>query len=121
MKECRTCGIVGDEHFYVSMPADCIACRTAERKTPEYRAKRRAWRLKAEYGLSVEAYESLVKGQDNRCAICKVEMEPPQVDHCHTKGHVRGLLCIHCNLGLGHFRDSPETLETAIEYLRING
>lgn len=68
----------------------------------------------------------LVK-QQNRCFICdmkftKVErgkrmFNIPYVDHCHTTGKVRGILCGNCNTGLGHFKDSPMLLQRAIEYL----
>jgi len=40
------------------------------------------------------------------------------IDHCHEKGHVRGLLCYHCNIGLGHFKDNTLWLQRAIEYLK---
>ena len=39
------------------------------------------------------------------------------IDHCHTTNNFRGMLCNHCNLGIGNFKDSPELLLKAIEYL----
>lgn len=39
------------------------------------------------------------------------------VDHCHKTGVNRGLLCSSCNIGLGYFKDSPETLRSAADYL----
>ena len=62
--------------------------------------------------------------QDGRCAICrKIPTTGPHkgklaVDHCHTSGKVRGLLCNICNVGLGHSEDSVERLQTAILYLQ---
>lgn len=57
---------------------------------------------KSVYGLDRTTYNNLLKSQDYRCAIC----ERPAflvVDHDHTTGRVRGLLCSPCNLGLGFY------------------
>jgi hypothetical protein len=53
------------------------------------------------------------------CVICGSE-ENLVVDHCHKTNTVRGMLCNHCNRGLGHFRDDPELLEFARIYLLAN-
>ena len=50
------------------------------------------------------------------CVICGAE-ENLVVDHCHKTHVVRGMLCNHCNRGLGHFKDDPELLEFARIYL----
>ena len=50
------------------------------------------------------------------CVICG-STEKLVVDHCHTTNQVRGMLCNHCNRGLGHFRDNPDLLEFARIYL----
>jgi NMD protein affecting ribosome stability and mRNA decay len=76
-----------------------------------YRAKfARRDQLKHKYNLSIEDYEALVQKQNGLCAICK---QPPRgkmtrlsVDHDHTTGHVRGLLCITCNRVLGFFENA---------------
>jgi hypothetical protein len=39
------------------------------------------------------------------------------VDHCHDRGHVRGLLCHNCNVGIGNFQHDTAVLESAIQYL----
>ena len=52
------------------------------------------------------------------CEICGKMTEQPVVDHCHNKNQYRGLLCNHCNRGLGHFLDSPEIMAKAIEYIK---
>jgi len=73
------------------------------------------------------AYQQLLELQDNNCAICRKgesiidnSTKKPRalaVDHCHTTGKTRGLLCSFCNTGLGLFRDDPEILEQAKNYL----
>ena len=85
----------------------------------EVQAKRRA----DKYGISELDLELMYKRQQHRCAICGVhENESPNkklhIDHCHEGGNVRALLCHHCNVGLGHFKDNPKYLERALEYVR---
>ena len=53
------------------------------------------------------------------CAICG-ETEQLHVDHDHETGRIRNVLCRRCNLGLGNFRESPELLARAIEYLKTH-
>lgn len=57
-----------------------------------------------------------LKQDTTACMICKSE-EKLVVDHNHQNNLVRGLLCNHCNRGLGHFRDNPTLLNKAIQYL----
>ena len=57
-----------------------------------------------------------IKTSVKQCVICGVE-EGLVVDHDHVTDKVRGMLCNHCNRGLGHFRDDPMLLEFAAQYL----
>ena len=57
--------------------------------------------------------------QEKRCVICKRNVIL-RVDHCHTTGKVRGLLCHNCNTGLGQFKDNIDNLKMAIKYLEKN-
>lgn len=81
-----------------------------------------AYNRQFKYNISDEVYRHMLKEQDYRCAICGSD-EPGgrhntfPVDHCHTTGTVRGLLCDACNLGLGKFRDDPALLRAAADYL----
>lgn len=79
---------------------------------------RRKSRLKQEYGLTLEGFDSLLVAQSGRCAICGAPMPAPVIDHDHGTGRVRKLLCSECNLGLGKFRDSPALLRAAHQYLK---
>ena len=73
------------------------------------------------YKLRHGSYAKMLKLQDGKCLICKTEESQLNkklvVDHCHTTGKVRGLLCSLCNSGLGFFKDNPKILENAITYL----
>ena len=76
------------------------------------------------YGLTKQDFEDLLVKQDYSCKICKVKEDTLDrglfVDHCHTTGRVRGLLCRSCNTLLGMAKDNEETLKAAIEYLKEN-
>jgi hypothetical protein len=86
----------------------------------------RATRIQRAYGITSRDYEEMLLSQDGVCAICnkaetakmKGKVMNLAIDHCHTTGKVRGLLCINCNKGMGHLRDDPEILSAAIEYLK---
>ena len=94
------------------------------------RYKTRRWdKLLKEYGITQEEYNELEAHQEYTCAICK-EPETAMykdvkcrlvVDHNHVTGVIRGLLCRACNIALGNFREDPKRLQSAIEYLRLNG
>lgn len=86
------------------------------------RPRRRGYLLKFHYGITEEDYQVLLERQNHCCAICGTEDWTQQhgrlhVDHDHATLHVRGLLCLACNMGLGAFRDQPELLEEAARYL----
>lgn len=77
--------------------------------------------LKSVHGITLKYYLKLRDSQNNSCAICKKhEDEEPlamAVDHCHTTGKIRGLLCANCNRALGLFKDNRDFLKSAITYL----
>lgn len=75
--------------------------------------------LKRQFGISWEDYERMFEEQEGKCVLCgeTEENRMLSVDHCHTTGRVRGLLCGKCNRGLGLFRDNKELLIKASEYV----
>jgi hypothetical protein len=81
-------------------------------------AQRRRGNLRR-YGLTPEQYAMMYLEQDEACAICLAPSPsgPLHVDHDHVTGAVRQLLCTCCNTALGKFRESPEILARALEYL----
>jgi len=72
-------------------------------------------------GVDVDEAEKLYQSHSGHCDICGNTCTSGKrlaLDHCHTTGKIRGMLCGNCNTGLGKFKDSPEMLFKAIEYLR---
>jgi hypothetical protein len=90
------------------------------RQRPENKRKERAGHLRRKYGMTVEDYDALLASQGGVCAICR---RPPRddislhVDHDHTSGTRRGLLCFRCNNSLGDLEDDPDLLRRAAAYL----
>ena len=109
----------------------CITCHLAVNKDyyhslPQEEKSRRGKRnnLKHKYDITPEQWDEMFEAQGGACAICKTTNPPGygnslHVDHCHDSGTVRGLLCVNCNKGLGHFMDNPELLAAAIEYITL--
>lgn len=69
------------------------------------------------YGLTDEAFAFWLSKQDGVCGICRGPMVPICVDHDHSTGAVRGLLCSDCNKALGFLRDDPRRALAAATYL----
>jgi hypothetical protein len=89
----------------------CKECRINENKG--YYRKHRAENYK---NFSKKKFKKMQRNQEHRCLICNKRTDLV-IDHDHKKNFVRGLLCNRCNLGLGHFLDSPRRLFRAIVYL----
>ena len=77
--------------------------------------------MKKRYGITPEDYDQMYLAQGGRCLICRRHSSEftrrLHVDHDHSSGKVRGLLCQHCNHLLGNAFDDPEILQAAIHYL----
>lgn len=80
--------------------------------------------VRSNYGVSQAEYEAMFAAQGGCCAICGAYVAKTtgrgkrlQVDHKHSTGEVRALLCNRCNAGLGMFLDDRARLRRAIEYL----
>lgn len=79
--------------------------------------------LQTRYGISSEELDIMRERQKGRCAICSRKLTDGKgitklcVDHCHSTGKTRGLLCTGCNLAIGAVRDDPKLCRKAAEYL----
>jgi len=116
--------------------------KRARRNSPEYRATRAklyeerykvsgkkaaAYRNWASRDSSKDSpscgwarYKEMLSGQGDVCAVCKGKCPTGKrlaVDHDHSTGQVRGLLCSRCNTALGLLRDSPANIGSLLDYL----
>lgn len=94
-----------------------------EEKTRQWHSQRHYY-LKYRFGITEQQYDEMLEKQGHACAICKSKESGDKrtkrlaVDHCHTNGNIRGLLCAACNKAIGLMRDSPDLLKEAINYLK---
>ena len=94
-------------------------------KTKEHKLQRhKIHQKKHKYGLTEDQYYKMINDQENKCVICSYEFTNENrysgsfVDHCHSTGKVRGLLCNRCNKSIGAFEDNISFLKRAIKYLQ---
>lgn len=140
MKTCTKCGneypldyFDNDNRAKSKKSPHCKGCRSKKAKqlykdnpVPLNYGQHRRSNLKKLYGITVEEYDALFEKQGGVCAICgepetlvkRGQLYRLAVDHDHETGAVRGLLCSSCNRGLGLFKDNPDVIARALEYLR---
>ena len=133
------------ENTYLISPTNdtpyrrCRLCEKLKRQTVEWResankrarkwrsenreranAIARAGRIKSVFGITWDDYAAMLSAQGGVCAICKNPCKSGRrlaIDHDHSTGKVRALLCGGCNTGLGGFRENPASLVAAAEYV----
>lgn len=118
------------EYYARNQEAQILRAREYRRAHPEvvkaqearYMPKSVAANRKRRTGFSPEDFAFAFFVQEDRCAICGVDLRSlpsgrVHADHCHATGALRGVLCQRCNSGLGFFKDDPKRLEAAIAYL----
>lgn len=123
MKECSQCKKIKDyscfnkeERNTDGYTGSCKDCRNLNRRGKrslegrKYRAK--------QYGLTLEEYEDYFDNAS--CGICGIK-ENLCLDHNHSTGEIRGVLCKNCNSGLGYLQDNIELLSAAQEWLEEKG
>ena len=128
-KTCNTCGEDKPLQEYYRKGGhpiiNCLSCRSSG-KAKQNLKKKLSRDFVKKYGMDYDEYDRMFSEQQGCCAICKSSDPKGRwigntralcVDHDHTTGQVRGLLCNTCNQGLGNFFDNIEYLERAIVYL----
>ncbi len=76
--------------------------------------------LRENYGLSIQGYEAMYTAQGGCCAICLIKHPKLHIDHDHSTGRVRKLLCNGCNTGIAHFKEDTVRMAAAIAYVKSN-
>lgn len=133
--DCKVCSSEDKRRRYLADPEAAIArvkrwqqanpervnaTQRARRAKPEVRLRDRAGHLMRKYGMTIEQYDAMLETQGGGCFICG---RPPRddislhVDHDHSTGRVRGILCFCCNNALADFQDDPALLRKAAGYV----
>lgn len=137
--DCKTCNSEAKRKRYFANPQPAIErSRLWQRENRErHRAWQRAYRaanreriqrrnrdrhLSKKYGIVSDEFDLLVQAQLNLCAIClRYFGKQLHVDHDHSSGRIRGLLCGKCNKAIGLLDDQPRSAQAAAKYLRRSG
>lgn len=133
-KQCKTCReILPLSDFYTSSSkgskykyGSCKICTNKQVRKKYDPLKRKSYHLKRLYGITLEDYEEKLARQDNGCAICGAKIPGGNgthfyVDHNHTTGQIRDLLCHNCNFVIGYAKEDTDILKAVINYLEIWG
>ena len=132
MKKCLECKkALSGEKRVMSRKKFCSAtCKSKYRTTSGSRKGNHLW---TNFRIRESDYEKIMVAQNFRCAICGIHQSKVNrsfaVDHDHlccsnrkSCGKcIRGLLCFECNIGLGKFKDSPQLLKNALNYINKEG
>jgi len=85
-------------------------------------SKQRERILQKNFGITSLEYNLMLADQNHSCYICHIHEDKLDrslaVDHDHSTGKVRGLLCGTCNRFLGQINDDVHTAERLVEYLK---
>jgi hypothetical protein len=85
----------------------------------------RASRIKSEYGITIDEYQSLLEDADGFCQSCGINFEISGrnvcIDHSHTTGKIRGVICHNCNAALGLLGDSELGVMSLLKYIKRTG
>ena len=125
---CSTCGeFKSADHYKLERDVRAfkgVAMRSKCRACDEHSKWKRD--IVNRYGITHDEYYMMLDAQNGQCKICgSVDNNNGRcgsgklfIDHCHTTGEVRGLLCHKCNQGIGYFDDDIDRLQQAINYLK---
>jgi len=99
-----------------------VVARDMQRNKALHNEQSKRNNRKAKYGLSHAEFVAMLERQAGLCACCTVPMAPGRfthIDHCHTTGRVRGIVCHNCNLAIGQLQNDPVRAFLAESYLLV--
>ena len=127
---CKDCGKPSDEKDKVWMGRRCAECtrkwhRENLRTNADTQRSSLGAMLRFHHDVSLAQWDSMLAKQKGACAICGHVPDGSrgkrdkrlQVDHCHRTGAIRSILCLQCNLLIGHAQECPDRLIKAAEYV----
>lgn len=131
-KQCNKCKEWKDlekfskrSHAPIRFTSHCKICMNLSARLRHNPSKTRSKNLIRKYGIGEKVFLRLLASQSYKCLICSKHLphsgNSVHVDHDHSTGNFRGILCGLCNKGLGQFKDSRELLLKAATYLGIHG
>jgi hypothetical protein len=119
MRKCARCNKEKEESEFPNGDWYCRRCDNLNYCNDLPHAKKRKYQdIFRKYDITKREYDAMYKKQKGTCAICKEVPSRIMVDHCHETGKVRGLLCGGCNTAIGIFKDNPDTMKSAIKYIK---
>ncbi len=131
VKKCNKCGNTYELTMFnkssvkkSKLRGECKKCQQKVRSKyskKSYRPdKEKDRKLRATYNISLEDFRLMIDEQKSCCAICNKQITGGQtthVDHCHSTGKIRALLCNSCNQALGLVHENIDTLQRMIYYI----
>ena len=117
---CRVCrNLKRKDTYYKQLDKEYTRRKEYKKNNPEQvKLSNKKAKLKKAYGISHEAYLEMFNKQSNKCACCGKETDKLVVDHNHTTGQVRELLCHQCNTALGLLNEDVTVMQNMINYTR---
>jgi hypothetical protein len=128
LRKCKRCGCIFETlsikvrkkgEFFCSRDCHLLYRKENSMSKKERLERGRIYQKKCKYGLTESEYKNMFASQNNKCAICGIDIKDNGVvDHSHITNKVRGILCNKCNVLLGMARDNVDILKKAIDYLQ---
>lgn len=122
-RTCNTCGEYKqpDEFHVISHKGSAHGVQVYKTCKSCEKTRKLDNHLQNTYGITLADFNRMNEEQNGKCFLCG---NPPSgkserlvVDHCHTTGSVRKLLCVTCNVQLAKFEADPSFADRIMQYL----